>query len=125
MDVVAFEAFAAVQELERDDEAEPDHLAAQLLDELDLRLRRAAGGEDVVVDEDALAAHDRVSVQLQRIEAVLERVLRAHRPPRELPRLARRDEPAAELARERPSRDEAACLRAQDQVGLARDGPLR
>ena len=68
----------------------PTTIAAELLDELDRRLRGAAGREHVVVDEHALARRDRVGVHLERVEAVLERVLDADRPPGQLAGLPRR-----------------------------------
>src|SRR4029079_558374 len=83
-DVVALQPLAAVQELELDDERQPDDLAAELLDELDRRLRGPARRQHVVVDQDALALDDRVGVHLQRVEAVFERVLRCPAPPRHL-----------------------------------------
>src|SRR4051812_4355619 len=123
-EVVAVELLASVQELELDDECEADDLSAKLLDEVDLRLRRPARGEKIVVDEDARAARDRVRVQLESVEAVLESVLGAHRPPGQLSRLARSHEPALEPVGERGAEDEAAGLGAQDEVGLPRLGKL-
>src|SRR5919198_4828405 len=75
--VVALEAVAAVQELKLDHEGEPDDLPAELLDEVDLRLRRPPCREQIVVDEHALPGRDCVGVELERVEAVLERVLHA------------------------------------------------
>src|SRR5581483_8190021 len=124
-DVVARELLAAAEELELDDERQADDLAAELLDQLDRRLRRAAGREHVVVDQHPLPRDDRVRVYLQGVEPVLERVLRRHGPPRQLPGLSRRDEPAAEPARERAAGDVAARLRAEHEVGLLRLRPLR
>ena len=77
------------------------------------------------MDEHARPVRDRVRVQLERVEAVLERVLGADRAPRELPGLARRDEAAAEPVGERRAEDEAARLRAQHEVGLAGLGERR
>src|SRR5687767_7104947 len=77
--VVAFELLAAVQELELDHEGKADHLAAQLLDKVDLGPGGAAGREQVVVDEHAGTALDRVGVELERVEPILQRILRAHR----------------------------------------------
>src|SRR5581483_440450 len=112
-------------ELELDDEREADDLPPELLDELDRRLRRATGREDVVVDQHALPGDDRVGVHLQRVEPVLERVLRRHRPPRKLSRLACGNEPAAEPAGERAAGDVAARLGAEDEIRLLRLRPLR
>ncbi len=49
-----------------------DHLAAELLDQLDARLGGPPRREDVVVDQDTLPCDDRVRVHLQRVESVLE-----------------------------------------------------
>src|SRR6185312_15242905 len=62
-DVVAVELLAPVQELELDHEREADDLSAELLHEVDLRLRRPPGGEKIVVDEDARSVLDRIRVQ--------------------------------------------------------------
>src|SRR4029078_10618310 len=83
-DVVALQPLPAVQELKLDDERQPHDLAAELLDELDRRLRGPARPQLVGVAQNALALDDRVGVHLQRVEAVFERVLRCHGPPREL-----------------------------------------
>src|SRR6476620_3910749 len=87
--LVALEPLASVQELQLDDERQADDLAAELLDELDRRLRGASRRQHVVVDQHLLPRDDRVRVDLERIEAVLERVLRRHRAPRQLSGLAR------------------------------------
>src|SRR3954451_18473659 len=84
-DVVAFEALPAVQKLELDHEREAHDLAPQLLDEIDLRPRGTSRREQIVVDDHARAGLDRVRMQLERVEAVLERVLDADRAPGELP----------------------------------------
>src|SRR6266545_7469632 len=124
-DVVALEALASVQKLELDHEGQSDDLATELLDEIHLRSRRSASREQVVVDEDSLPRRDRVGVELQCVEAVLERVLDAHGPPGELARLAGRDEATVETVGERRPEDEPSGLGPEDQIGLARLGELR
>ena len=52
-DLVRDEPVAALQERELDHEGQADHLGAELLDQLDLGLGGAAGGQQVVVDQDA------------------------------------------------------------------------
>src|SRR5437868_2818194 len=64
----------------------------------------------------SLSLGERVGVQLERVEAVLERVLDADGVPRQLAGLARRHERAAEPVRERAAEDEAARLGAEDHV---------
>ena len=66
------------------------------------------------------ALGDRVHVHLQRVEAVLQRVLGADREVGELARLAGGGESAAEPVGERGAEDESAGLGADDQVDLAR-----
>ncbi len=70
-----------------------------------------------------MPARDRVGVDLERVDAVLQRVLRADRDVRQLAGLARRDEADAEPVGERGAEHEAACLGAQDHVRLARLDP--
>src|SRR3712207_4653030 len=53
--VVAVEALAAGEELKLDDEGEAGHFAAEPFDQLADGFGRAAGGEQVVGDEDAVA----------------------------------------------------------------------
>ena len=96
----------------------PDDDAAQLLDEPGDRFHGAAGGEHVVVDQDARAVPIRVGVQLERVLAVLEAVGRADRLGRQLPGPPGRDEAAADLARDRRAEDEPARLGAENEVRL-------
>ena len=55
--------------------AQPTTSAPSALDQLGQRPRRAAGGEQVVVQQHARAVGQRVGVHLQRVDAVLEDVL--------------------------------------------------
>ena len=96
--------------LDLDQEAEPDDLAAERLDEPAGRGRRAAGGEHVVDDEDPLAGVDGVAVDLELVGAVLEVVLLADDRPRQLARLADRHEPGPQAVGHRRGEDEAARL---------------
>ena len=74
------------------------------------------------MDEHARPGRDRVVVELERVDAVLERVLHADGPPGQLAGLAGRDEAAAEPVGERPAEDEASRLRARarGRAGAAR-----
>src|SRR5690606_32919757 len=74
VDVVWLELLAPAEERELDDEGAADDLGAGLLDELAARLRRPAGGDEVVVDEHAPPVGERVAVDLDRVDAVLELV---------------------------------------------------
>src|SRR5439155_25056034 len=75
--------------------------------------------DQVVVDEHARAAGDRVAMDLERVDAVLEDVLDRVRLPWQLARLARRYEAGADPLRDGTAEDEAACLRGRDQRYLA------
>ena len=99
-----------------DQEAEPDDLPAERLDQPAGRGGRAAGGEHVVDDEDLLAGVDRVAVDLELVGAVLELVLLADDRPRQLARLADRHEPGTQAIGDRRGEDEAARLDADDAV---------
>src|SRR3990172_1614283 len=92
MDGVAGELVFAVEEGQLDQEDGADDDAAELLDELTLRLRRTTCREHVVEHDDARARSDRVPVHLQAVRPVLEVVRRLDCLPRKLPRLPCRDE---------------------------------
>ena len=72
VDLVVLELRASLQELELDQARDAADHAAAAFDERDRRLRRPAGGQDVVDDQDALALLDRVPVELERGRSVLE-----------------------------------------------------
>src|SRR5262245_10080285 len=124
MDVVTLEAVATLEERELDDESDADDHAAEALHELDGRARCTARREDVVEDHDTAAARNRVPVGLKRVGAVLELVGGLDRLARQLPGLARSDEPRVELVRERAAEDESARLGAEHVVRLLRARPL-
>jgi hypothetical protein len=115
-DVVLGEFGAAFEEVELDGEGEAGDLSAELLDELDGGLHGAAGGEQVVDQDDALAGLDGVEVDLQRIRAVLQVVADAGNGRGQLLGLAHGDEAGVEAVGQRGAEDEAARLDAQDQV---------
>src|SRR5262249_53124210 len=123
--VVLAEPLSAAQERQLDDEADAAHLASEALDEPADRLDGAAGGEDVVVDQDAGSVRDQLRMELERVRAVFELVRRAHRLRRQLPGPPRGDEAAADLARDRRAEDEAPRFSAEDQIRLLRRGPRR
>src|SRR5262249_23050836 len=87
-------------------------------DELRRCLRRAAGGDESIDDEDALARLDGVLVDLDDVDAIFERVLLADGLPRQLALLADGDEPAPQAVGHGPAEDEAACLDAGHRVDL-------
>src|ERR1700710_625777 len=76
-DVVFLEFGSAFEEVELDGEAQADNLSAELADELHGGLHGAAGGEQVVDDENALAGLDGVEVDLEGVGAVFQVVVHA------------------------------------------------
>ena len=107
---------AAVQRDELDQERQRVHFAAEPLDQIGGRARRAAGGEQVVDDQHPLPLLHRVVVDLERVGAVLEVVGRADAGRRQLARLAHRREAGADPVGDGGAEDEAAALDADDEV---------
>lgn len=70
--IIAFELVATLQEVELDREGDARNDAAELLDKLHGCLHRAAGGEQIVDEQDTLAGLDRVEVDFERVRTVLE-----------------------------------------------------
>src|SRR5215813_15081046 len=101
-----------------DDEAGRQHLGAELAQQPDGPLRGAAGRDQVVDQDDALALGDRVLVHLHLVEAVFERI--GDRDPlvRQLALLADRHEAGRHLVSDRAADDESARLHAGDLVDL-------
>src|SRR5262249_47706843 len=120
----ADDALAAAEEVELDDEREPRDVAALLLRERGRGAGRAAGGEQIVHDEDLRAGLDRLDVHLELGLAVLELVGHAVGLVRELAGLAHRDEARVQPRRERAAEDEAARLDAHDDVDVLADEAL-
>src|SRR6185503_19219081 len=97
-----------------DDEAAANDVATRAFDQFHARERSAAGGDQVVDHEHALAAVDRVGVDLDAVGAVLEVVVDADRRVRELAGLAHGDEARLERDRDGAAEDEAARFDAGD-----------
>src|SRR5690606_26614367 len=95
-----------------------DHLAAGTADELGSRIGGAAGGDQVVDDENELSLTDRILVDLDGVDAVFERVLLPDGFPGQLALLADGDEAAAEPVRDGAAQNEAARLYAGDRVDI-------
>ena len=112
-------SFAAAAEIRQvDDEAGGDDVGADLAQQLDRRLRRAAGGDQIVDQDHLLAGRDAVLVHLHLVQPVFEAVGDAHRLVRQLALLADRHEAGRKLVRDRAAEDEAARLDAGDLVDL-------
>ena len=97
------EPLTAAEEGELDEERAGDDLGAEAGDEIEQRTGRPAGREQVVVDQHARAAGERVGMDLERVDPVLEVVLGADGLVRQLPALAGGHEAGA-AARERARR---------------------
>ena len=78
-DLIFLQLLRAFEEREVYQEAAADDFAAGLLDQAGGGFGGAAGGDEVVNQQDALAARHRVGVHLDAIGPVLERILRAER----------------------------------------------
>jgi hypothetical protein len=120
-DVVVFEAVAAFEEVEFDGEGEAGDLAAQLLDELYRCFHGAAGGEEIVDEDDALAGLDGIHMDLEGVGTVLEVVGDSGHWGGKLARLAHRNEAGIEAVREGGAEDESARLDAQHEVDFLLD----
>src|SRR5205807_5805499 len=77
--LVALESIPAVEEPQLHEVDEADDLAAEHVHQLGGRGGGAAGGEQVVRDQDALARRDGVLLHLDSVRPVLQRILRADR----------------------------------------------
>ncbi len=117
-DVEAGEFFAAVEEGEFDGEGEAFDFAAEFLDELGCGRGGAAGGEQVVADDDAVAGGDGVFVDFDRVGAVFEGVGDGARFGGQFFRLSNGDEAGAESIGESGSENKATSFDAGDLIDL-------
>ena len=72
------------------------------------------------MDENTRAVLDRVGVELERVEAVLERIFGTDGAPGQLSRLARGDEAAVEPVGERGAQDKTPRFGAEDEIRVPR-----
>ena len=93
----------------------------KLLDHVGGGLGGAAGRQQIVADENALAGLDRVFVNLQRVLSVLQVVFPLQDFGRQLLWFANRDEAGVQPIRQRGTKDESARLDAQDQLDVVVD----
>src|SRR4051794_34878442 len=87
-DLMVTELGAPLEERQLDDEAEPDHVATQLLHQPDCGCCCSPCRYHVVDDEGPLPFGDAVTVDFEEVGAVLEDVLLLLHLPRQLARLA-------------------------------------
>lgn len=116
MDVAVLHDLVAAFELgELDQDGDADDFGAGLLDEFAAGLERAAGGEQVVDDDDLAALADGIGVDLEAVGAVFEGVVDAVDAAGELAGFANGDEPGGEGLSDGGAEDEAAGLGADDE----------
>jgi len=120
-DVVILEAIATFEEIEFHGEREAGNFSAELLHEFYGCFHGAAGGEEVVDEDDALAGLNCVIVNLEGVGAIFEVVGDTGDGSGELARLAHGDESGVEAVGEGGAEDESAGLDAEDQVDLLFD----
>ena len=108
LDSVTAQFVTAAETVKFDHHRHADDVAAEGLDEAGRRQGRAAGGEDVVDDQDGLVGVDGVTMDLELVGAVLELVLLTCHGPGQLAGLADGDEPGPEPVRHRCRENEAA-----------------
>jgi hypothetical protein len=116
------ERTSALEVVQLNDECTAGHSPAELLHQVRRGLRRAPGGEHVIVDQHPGSPLQRVGMNVQLIEAILEPVLCADRLLGQLARLARGHESDPQLARQCTREYEPARLGSDDQVYTERTG---
>src|SRR5437764_961090 len=119
LDAFLAKPVAAAEIGQIDDECRGDEVAARLADKLDRRIGGAAGGNQIVDEKHAVALADRIGVNLDRVDAVFERIFLPDDARGELALLADRHEAAAEHMSYGAAEDEAARLDAGDKIDIA------
>ena len=120
-DVVFPEAVAAFEEVEFYGEGEAGDFSTELIYELYGGFHGAAGGEEVVDEDYALAGLDGVHVDLEGVGSVFKIVGDAGDGRGEFARLADGYETGIEAIGESWSKNETACLDAEDKIDLLFD----
>src|SRR5215470_10892175 len=120
LDAVTLQALPPLQEGQLDEEVAGNHNPSEPLDQAERGSHRAAGREQVVHDEHALALADGVLVDGEHVAPVLELVLLLDHRARELALLPHGHEARAQLLRQRAAEDEAARLHADHDIDLGR-----
>ena len=118
------EAGAAVQFAQFQDEQDGGDVGVQPLNQFAGGVGGAAGGQHVVDQHHPVARPARVGVDLQRVGAVLQGIVLANGPVRQLARLADQRQRQVEPLGERRAEQEAAALDAGDPVGAPRGALL-
>lgn len=113
------EALAAAEEIELHSEGEAGDLAAQFFDELDGGFHGAAGGKQVIYQQDALAGLNGIAVDLEGVGAVFEIVSDPGYRRGQLARFAHWNKTGVEAVGKRGAEDESARFDAEDEVDLA------
>src|SRR3990172_6335045 len=114
LDVI--ELRAAIQEFKFHDHADAHHLSAELARQPRASPRCAAGGEQVIDNQNTVSLAYCVAVDLQRVGSIFQVIADARRLRRKLVRLAHWDKPRAEPVGQRRSEYEPARFDSQDQI---------
>jgi hypothetical protein len=115
-----FEPGAPAEVGKVDDERTAHQRCVRRTDEPSRRFSGAAGRDEIVDEQHALAARQRIAMDFEAIAAVLQRIVLAEIFGWQLALLANRDKPGAEPVRERTSKDESARFDRRDLV----DAPI-
>src|SRR4029077_11737318 len=113
------EPLASLETVQLDDKRASNHVPAEFAHQRHRRLRRAAGREQVVGDQNSRPIHDSVLMYLQGRASVLEIVSLIVKMKWQLARLARNWEPDSEPIRNRRTDDKTARLDSQHHVHRA------
>src|SRR5262249_14600896 len=109
---------AAIEEVELHHESHARDFGAQGFRQLDAGVSRAASGQQVVDNDHPLPRLDRIFVNLQRVDAILQLVTPFHRLGREFVGLADRNEAGIQAVGQRRTEDEATGLDGQYDIDL-------
>lgn len=122
MAVVRCQPAPPSQQLEFDQESASDDFAPEPLDRLDRSRCRAAGGDQIVVDQDPGAVRERVGVDFELVRPILEFVLDRDRLSRQLSGLSRRYEAGPDRLGQRSPEDETPGFGRDHQIDTQRPG---
>ncbi len=118
MHVVRGQPLTTPEKRQLDEEYAAHDLPSKSSDEVTDRTGGAAGGKQIVMNEHPRSARERIGVDLQCVDPVLERIFGADRLVWQLAWLASWGEPRSQLARKCPTKNEAAGLRGYHEVDL-------
>src|SRR5690242_20665922 len=116
--VILLQLLAPIEEVEFDYEGKPRYISAQRFGQLHGCRAGSTRGQQIVNDNHALSAADRVFVHLERVAAVLELVSDFSRFCRKLFRLAHRYESRIQPISQSGAEDKTARLDSQNEIDI-------